>query len=155
MQTFYFFLHSSLVCMIWLCFFLTWKYPNASNNFFCQRFWKTSAVWGSACFLVVWEDAVGIKSLCLGIYQAGSKCQFCYLPNSGNWVHLLLLNFLILKTRIPIRVKIPYGGFCCSVCKPCLTLCHPTDSSTRARFLCPPLSPRVRSSSCPLVGDAI
>ena len=39
---------------------------------------------------------------------------------------------------------------CCSVAKLCLTLCNPMDYGWHARFLFPPLSPRVCSNWCQL-----
>ena len=44
--------------------------------------------------------------------------------------------------------KFHWGDRCCSVTKSCSTLCDPMD--WLSRFLCPLLSPGIRSHSCPL-----
>ena len=44
--------------------------------------------------------------------------------------------------------KFHWGDRCCSVTKSCSTLCDPMD--WLSRFLCPLLSPDIRSHSCPL-----
>ena len=59
-------------------------------------------------------------------------------PGAALGVIYLLHNLVFLVTP------------CCSVTKSCPTLCDCTNYIEHARFLCPPLSSRVCSNSCPL-----
>ena len=71
------------------------------------------------------------------IYGCGT-CGYVE-PNVMGW----------LPTLVPADLESRPFFYTCSVAKSCPTLCNPVDCSTPG-FLCPLLSPRVCSNSCPL-----
>ena len=83
--------------------------------------------------------------------------KYCFLLK-GTWVSEELVSSTSaselrtrtskLKTAHHSKMQENYHTNCCSVTKSCPTLCN--HKLHHARFLCPSLSPRVHSNSCPL-----
>ena len=90
---------------------------------------------GSLRIWQAWSNLAAAAALITELFlrvQFPSVLFSCY--DSFNFSLILLYQYILYNC-------------CCSVIKPCSTVCNPMDCS---RLLCPPLSSRVCSNSCPL-----